>query len=55
MVDRGSGEGVGISRWAKEAAAAAGEDTAPAAALSHFPAVGGTFGARHTCELVVRG
>ena len=56
LVDRETGEGVGISWWATEAdAAAAGEDTALAAALSHFPAVSFTFGARHTYELVVRG
>ena len=56
LVDRQTGEGVGISWWATEAdAAAASEDTALAAALADFPAVGFTFGARHTYELVVRG
>ena len=56
LFDRRAGEGVGISWWATEAdAAAAGEDTALAAALTDFPAVGFTFGARHTYELVVRG
>jgi len=56
LVDRETGQGVGISWWATEAdAAAAGEDTALVAALADFPAVGFTFGARHTYELVVRG
>ncbi len=56
LVDRETGEGVGISWWETEAdAAAASEDTALAAALADFPAVGFTFGARHTYELVVRG
>src|SRR3712207_5602131 len=56
LVDRERGEGVGISWWAPEAdAAAAGADTALVAALADFPAVGFTFGARHTYELVVRG
>jgi len=56
LVDRETGEGVGISWWATEAdAAAAGGDPALVAALSHFPAVGFAFGARHTYELVVRG
>ena len=56
LVDRTTGEGVGISWWATEAdAAAAGEDTALLAALSDFPAVGLAFGVRHTYELVVRG
>ena len=56
LIDRHTGEGVGISWWATEAdAAAAGDDPALVAALSHFPAVGFTFGARHTYELVVRG
>ncbi len=56
MVDRATGEGVGISWWATEAdAVAAGADTALVAALANFPAVGFSFGARHTYELVVRG
>ena len=56
LVDRRTGEGLGISWWETEvAAAAASEDTALAAALADFPAVGFTFGARHTYELVVRG
>ncbi len=56
LVDRETGEGVGISWWATEAdAAAARADTALAAALANFPAVGFSFGARHTYELVVRG
>ena len=56
LFDRRAGEGVGISWWASAAdAAAAGEDPALLAALSDFPAVGFTFGARHTYELVVRG
>ena len=56
MVDRATGEGVGISWWATEAEAeAAGADTALVAALANFPAVGFSFGARHTYELVVRG
>ena len=56
LINRETGEGVGISWWATEAdAAAAGEDTALLAALSAFPAVGLTFGLRHTYEVVVRG
>ncbi len=56
LVDRETGEGVGISWWASEAdAAAAGADPALVAALSDFPAVGFSFGARHTYELIVRG
>ena len=56
LVDRRTGEGIGISWWATEAdATAAGDDPALAVALSHFPAVGFSFGPRHTYELVVQG
>ena len=55
-IDRWTEEGIGISRWATEAdATAAGDDPALAVALSHFPAVGFTFEARHTYELAVQG
>ncbi len=56
LLDRQTGGGIGVSWWATEAdAVAAGEDTALAAALANFPAVGLTFGARHTYEVVVQG
>ncbi len=55
LVDRVTGEAVGISWWATEShAAAAGADTALAAALANFPAVGFSFGARRAISALRR-